>query len=122
MKLDNIIILQNKIDLVTETDAVGQHKQIKQFVKGTVAESAPIVPISAQLEHNVDLVCHHIVKNIPVPVRRRVNYFLFILCTLVLKLVGVQCNDSIVLACAGAGFHFQTTSDRDTFFRREQAR
>merc|ERR1719386_49714 len=32
MKLDNIIILQNKIDLVTETDAVGQHKQIKQFV------------------------------------------------------------------------------------------
>jgi len=69
MKLDNIIILQNKIDLVTETDAVGQHKQIKQFVKGTVAENAPIVPISAQLEHNVDLVCHHIVKNIPVPVR-----------------------------------------------------
>ena len=76
MKLDNIIILQNKIDLVTETDAVGQHKQIKQFVKGTVAENAPIVPISAQLEHNVDLVCHHIVKNIPVPVRHRGNYFL----------------------------------------------
>merc|ERR1719460_1087580 len=69
MKLDNIIILQNKIDLVTETDAVGQHKQIKQFVKGTVAENAPIVPISAQLEHNVDLVCHHIVTQIPVPVR-----------------------------------------------------
>ena len=74
MKLDNIIILQNKIDLVTETDAVGQHKQIKQFVKGTVAENAPIVPISAQLEHNVDLVCHHIVTHIPVPVRPHRNY------------------------------------------------
>ena len=76
MKLDNIIILQNKIGLVTETDAVGQHKQIKQFVKGTVAENAPIVPISAQLEHNVDLVCHHIVTQIPVPVRFHSDNFL----------------------------------------------
>ena len=30
-----------------------QHEDIKDFVKGTVADSAPIVPISAQLRYNI---------------------------------------------------------------------
>jgi translation initiation factor 2 subunit 3 len=69
MKLKHIIILQNKIDLVKETAALEQHKQILAFIKGTVAESAPIVPISAQLRYNIDVVCDYIISNIPVPVR-----------------------------------------------------
>jgi len=69
MKLRNIIILQNKIDLVKEKDAASQYEEIKDFVKGTVADRSPIIPISAQLKHNVDVVLEYICKTIPVPVR-----------------------------------------------------
>jgi len=69
MKLQHIIILQNKIDLIKESAALEQHKQILKFIKGTVAESAPIVPISAQLKYNIDVVCEYICTKIPIPVR-----------------------------------------------------
>lgn len=69
MRLKHIIILQNKVDLVTEAAALNQHESITRFIQGTIAESAPIVPISAQLKYNIDAVCEYIVKKIPVPVR-----------------------------------------------------
>jgi translation initiation factor 2 subunit 3 len=34
-----------------------------------LADGAPVVPISAQLKYNVDVVCEFIEKRIPVPVR-----------------------------------------------------
>lgn len=55
MKLKHILILQNKIDLVKEGQAKEQHEQITMFVKGTVAEGAPIIPISAQLKYNIEV-------------------------------------------------------------------
>ena len=69
MKLKNILILQNKIDLVTREDAITQHGHIKEFIKGTAAENAPIVPISAQLKLSIDMLCELMIKNIPLPVR-----------------------------------------------------
>lgn len=55
MKLKHILILQNKIDLVKEGQAKEQHEQIVKFVQGTVAEGAPIIPISAQLKYNIEV-------------------------------------------------------------------
>ncbi|KAG9018235.1 hypothetical protein FRB90_011804 [Tulasnella sp. 427] len=69
MKLQNIIILQNKVDLITQQAAEEQYKSITAFVKGTVAESSPIVPISAQLKYNIDAVNEYIVKRVPIPTR-----------------------------------------------------
>ncbi|BFZ24680.1 hypothetical protein BsWGS_27719 [Bradybaena similaris] len=69
MKLKHILILQNKIDLVKESQAKEQYEQILAFVKGTVAEGAPVVPVSAQLKYNIDVICEYIIKRIPVPVR-----------------------------------------------------
>lgn len=69
MQLKNIIILQNKIDLVREDAARQQHAQIKEFVAGTVAGDAPIIPISAQLRYNIDFACAYIAERIPVPPR-----------------------------------------------------
>merc|ERR1712136_77696 len=69
MKLKHILILQNKIDLVTKSQAKEQHQQILKFVQGTVAEGAPIIPISAQLKYNIEVVCEYICKKIPIPVR-----------------------------------------------------
>ncbi|KAI4490079.1 hypothetical protein M0804_004261 [Polistes exclamans] len=69
MKLKHIIILQNKIDLVKEAQAKEQYEQILKFVQGTVAEGAPVIPISAQLKYNIEVLCEYITKKIPVPLR-----------------------------------------------------
>lgn len=53
-KIKNIIIVQNKIDLVTKEQAVKNYQDIKNLVKGTIAENAPIIPVSAQQEINID--------------------------------------------------------------------
>ncbi|KAE8215386.1 hypothetical protein CF319_g4192 [Tilletia indica] len=69
MKLKHIIILQNKVDLIREQQADDHWKSITNFVQGTVAQDAPIVPISAQLKYNIDAVCEYLVKRVPVPPR-----------------------------------------------------
>ncbi|MFB6100971.1 MAG: translation initiation factor IF-2 subunit gamma, partial [Haloplanus sp.] len=67
--VENIVIAQNKIDLVDREQAVRNHEQIEEFVEGTVAEDAPIVPISAQQEVNMDLLIGAIEEEIPTPER-----------------------------------------------------
>ncbi|KAL7716168.1 protein-synthesizing GTPase [Entamoeba marina] len=70
MKLKHMLILQNKIDLVKDKAAAHEnHKQIQEFVKGSIAESAPIIPICAQLKFNMDVVCEYICHSIPIPQR-----------------------------------------------------
>lgn len=89
MKLQHIIILQNKVDLMKESAAEEHYQSIKKFIKGThsplhlgflvlkadtwysgtVAANAPIVPISAQLRYNIDAINEYIVKRIPIPPR-----------------------------------------------------
>ncbi|CAI5989168.1 unnamed protein product [Closterium sp. NIES-65] len=69
MRLKHIIILQNKIDLIQESVALNQHDAIQKFIQGTIADGAPVIPISAQLKYNVDVVCEMIIKRIPIPDR-----------------------------------------------------
>lgn len=69
MKLKHIIILQNKIDLVKEAQAKEQYEQIVKFVQGTVGEKAPIIPISAQLKYNIEVICEYLVNKVPIPMR-----------------------------------------------------
>lgn len=65
--IKNIIIIQNKIDIVPKEKVLENYNQIKNFVKGTVAEDAPIIPVSAQQNANIDLVIEAIEKHIPTP-------------------------------------------------------
>jgi translation initiation factor 2 subunit 3 len=65
----NVVIVQNKIDAVSEEQALANYKQIKAFVKGTVAESAPIVPVSANQRVNIDALLQAMEKQIPTPKR-----------------------------------------------------
>ncbi|MDI6885081.1 MAG: translation initiation factor IF-2 subunit gamma [archaeon] len=67
--IDKIVIAQNKIDLVSREEAIEHYKQIKEFVKGTIAENVPIVPISAQQSANRDVLIQSIEKTIPAPQR-----------------------------------------------------
>ena len=61
-KIKNVIIVQNKIDLVTKEQALKNYQDIKEFVKGTMAENSPIIPISAQQEINIDKLIETIAK------------------------------------------------------------
>ncbi len=67
--IENMVIAQNKIDLVKEEiKAMENFAQIKAFIQGTKVEKSPIVPISAQLKYNIDALCHYICK-LPIPKR-----------------------------------------------------
>ena len=68
MDLENIIIIQNKVDLIKEENAKEHYTQIKKFVQGTKAAKSPIIPVSAQLKYNVDAVIYHLC-NLPIPKR-----------------------------------------------------
>ena len=67
--IKNIIIAQNKIDIVDEKRAHQSHAEIKNFVKGTAAEDAPIIPISAQRGINMDILLQAMEQFVPTPKR-----------------------------------------------------
>lgn len=77
-KIKHVIIVQNKIDLVTKEQAFESYKKIKEFVKGTIAENAPIIPVSAQQEINLDKVLEELCK-IEVPERNTKDKPLFLI-------------------------------------------
>ncbi len=67
--IKNIIIVQNKIDIVDEKRARKSYDEIRAFVKGTVAEKVPIIPISAQRGVNIDVLLSAMQEFIPTPKR-----------------------------------------------------
>ncbi|MDY6789629.1 MAG: translation initiation factor IF-2 subunit gamma, partial [Candidatus Nanohaloarchaea archaeon] len=69
--IEDIVIVQNKIDLVSREEAEENYSQIKEFVEGTVAEDAPIVPISAQHSVNIGKLVEAVEETIPTPERDR---------------------------------------------------
>lgn len=69
--IKHLIITQNKADLVSYEDAMENYKQIKNFIKDSIAEKSPILPVSAQHKLNIDALIQAIEENIPTPKRDR---------------------------------------------------
>lgn len=67
--IKKIVIVQNKIDLVDEERIRKNHEEIKTFIKGTVAENAPIIPVSAQQRINIEYLIEAMEETIPTPER-----------------------------------------------------
>jgi len=67
--IKHVVVVQNKIDLVTKEKALKNYKEIKDFLKGTDYEHTPIIPLSAQHAVNVDVLIKAIEDNIPTPIR-----------------------------------------------------
>ncbi|MEM4041277.1 MAG: translation initiation factor IF-2 subunit gamma [Saccharolobus sp.] len=65
----NLIIVQNKTDVVSKEEALSQYDKIKEFVKGTWAENAPIIPVSALHKINIDALLEAIENYIKTPDR-----------------------------------------------------
>ena len=51
----DVVVVQNKIDIVSSERALENYNEIKEFVAGTCAEDAPIMPVSAQHGANMDI-------------------------------------------------------------------
>ncbi len=67
MGIKEIIVVQNKIDLVTRERAIESYNEIKAFLKGSIAENAPIIPVSAYHNTNIDVVLEAIENIIKTP-------------------------------------------------------
>ena len=67
--VDKIVIAQNKIDTVSKDRVLENYKEIRDFIRGTIAENATIIPISAQQRINIDAIIQAIEENIPTPER-----------------------------------------------------
>lgn len=65
----NIVVVQNKIDVVNREQAVKNYEEIKNFLKGTIAEDAPIIPVSALHRVNIDVLLQAMQEIIPTPQR-----------------------------------------------------
>ena len=67
--IKKIVIVQNKIDVISQKEAIENYGQIKAFIKGTIAENAPIIPVSAQKGINISALIQALDETIAEPVR-----------------------------------------------------
>ena len=67
MGIKNIVIVQTKVDLISKEKALENYDEIRNFLKGTMAENAPIVPVAANYNLNLDALADAIEKYIPTP-------------------------------------------------------
>ena len=75
MGFDKFIIVQNKIDVCSKESAIESYKEIKEFLKGTRLEDAPIIPVSAHHNRNIDLLIQAIEEIFPTPKKDLKNDF-----------------------------------------------
>jgi translation initiation factor 2 subunit 3 len=69
--IQQIVIVQNKVDLTAYEKAITNFDEIKEFVKGSLAEKAPIIPVSAQHKVNIDALIEAIENTIKTPKRTK---------------------------------------------------
>ncbi len=67
--LENVIVVQNKIDVVTKEEALENYKQIREFLKDTKYADVPIIPVSAMHNVNIDVLIQAIEEYMPTPER-----------------------------------------------------
>lgn len=67
----NVVVVQSKIDLVSEAAAKKNYREIKAFLKGTPYAKAPVVPVSAQRRVNIDALIEAMQEALPSPEKDR---------------------------------------------------
>lgn len=67
--IEKVIVVQNKVDLVSEEQSQKNYDQIKKFLKNTKFKDASIIPISAKHNLNIDLLLETIQEFMPTPDR-----------------------------------------------------
>jgi translation initiation factor 2 subunit 3 len=65
--IKNLVVAQNKIDLVTKEDAIKNYNQLRKFLDDEGYKNSPIIPTSAHFDTNIDALIYALIKNIPSP-------------------------------------------------------
>lgn len=76
-KVKNIIVVQNKIDLVSEEDAMKNYMEIRDLLKGKY-DNAPVIPVSALQEVNLNYI-YQAISDFPIPERKTSGDFIFLI-------------------------------------------
>jgi len=76
--IENFIIAQNKIELISPEKALEHHKSIKTFIGPEIAEKTHIIPISAIHKANLDLLIQTIEEQVPTPETSGEDPFMYI--------------------------------------------
>ena len=69
LEVKNLVFAQNKIDVATKDRALENYEEIKNYVKETAVEDAPIIPVSGQHATGIDVLLWAMEKFIPTPQR-----------------------------------------------------
>ena len=68
--LKQLVIVQNKVDLLDDENSQANRSDIEKFIEGTIAEGAPIIPLSAQHRLNLDALIQAMEETIKTPERK----------------------------------------------------
>lgn len=92
--IQQIVIVQNKVDLVSYKETLANYNDITKFIKGTKAAKSPIIPISAQSGLNIDALIAAIEENIKTPAREESkNAVMHVLRSFDVNKPGTKIND-----------------------------
>lgn len=69
--IKNIIVIQNKVDLVTREEALENFEQIQTFLSKTAFKDVPIVPLSAEYGANISALLEKVITTFDEPVHNR---------------------------------------------------
>jgi len=64
-----VVVVQNKIDLLSAEEAAANYREIVEFLKGSPVANAPVVPVSANHKVGMDALIGVIEETIPTPPR-----------------------------------------------------
>ena len=61
--------------MLSYKEVLANYQEITKFVKGTFAAKAPVIPISAQLKYNIEVIIEIVVEGVPViPISAQLKY------------------------------------------------
>jgi translation initiation factor 2 subunit 3 len=69
MGVKNVVVVQNKIEVAPKEKVIENYWQIREFLKDSMYENAPIIPISALHKANLEVLIEAIERAIPTPKR-----------------------------------------------------
>ncbi len=65
--IKNLVVAQNKIDLVSKEEALLNYKKLREFLDSEGYKDSPIIPTSAHFDTNIDALIYAIVNTIEKP-------------------------------------------------------
>ncbi len=91
----NVVVVQNKVDLVSYDEAKANYMKIKEFIAEYLDEDyIPIIPLSAQQKVNIDALIQAIEEHIPTPERNtKADPIMYVLRSFDINRPGVEIKD-----------------------------